>query len=1009
MLVCGIDIGTTNLKVALFDGDGRLVWIRTEPTPRTRDALGPVTDAAALLRLIETMIGQGWTELGRRAPLAAIATAGVGEDGLYVDATLEPLGPVLPWFDLRAQAEAEELAAGAAATLRAGIAMEPTRTAPKWLWTARHQPERVAVAKSWLCLTDYPLARWAGTPFMSDTLASRTGCYDAGTGEWIAPLLRASAAPSLPPVVSAGSVIGTVQSAELRQSGVTDDRTLLVAGGHDHPVAAHAIHRLAPEARVDSMGTANVVYGDAPRFEVTGFDPLISFMASIEGPAKIACLGVFEFTAAVRRFPGGMDAVRKVLALSEMPGAPSVPPAPPFAPPFASERQLLEWATLNARRMLDRLGGFGVAPGPIYATGGWSRSRALLELRASIFGEPVHAPEEKELSVLGAALFALAAAGGRADVETRVTIVEPRKDWQQHYADVHARFEADGASAPGREIHGHSPDAGRREVVSQFINNREDLVTEALDGLVCTSGGRLARLDGYPHSRVALRADWDFSKVALVSGGGSGHEPAHAGFVGRGMLAAAVCGDVFASPSVDAVLAGILAVTGEAGCLLVVKNYTGDRLNFGLAAERARALGRKVSMVIVDDDIALPDLPQARGLAGTLFVHKIAGAAAEAGQDLEAVTAVARRVIAGTRSIGMSLDTVTVPGSPKEARIPEGKAELGLGIHGEPGVEQVDYRGAREAIDRVAGKLRSMLGAGEHVVLLNNLGGTSVLEMGVLAYELTQSALAGQISHIVGPAAMMTSLDMRGFSVSVLSATADDLDGLAAPVDVPAWPGLASVGPLAVLPMPEGIAPGTVPASENAFARQLLTTACTALLDATADLNALDAKSGDGDTGSTLAGAARSLLDGLDALPLDDRPALCRAIGQTLSQSMGGSSGVLLAIFFSAAGEAATAGASVQDSLRAGLARMQEIGGARLGDRTMVDALAPALDALGAGLSAAAAAARAGADLTATIHRARSGRAAYVGAAQLAGHVDPGAEAVARLFEVLDRSGCVPG
>lgn len=150
MLVCGIDIGTTNLKVALFDGDGRLVWIRTEPTPRTRDALGPVTDAAALLRLIETMIGQGWTELGRRAPLAAIATAGVGEDGLYVDATLEPLGPVLPWFDLRAQAEAEELAAGAAATPRAGIAMEPTRTAPKWLWTARHQPERVAVAKSWL-------------------------------------------------------------------------------------------------------------------------------------------------------------------------------------------------------------------------------------------------------------------------------------------------------------------------------------------------------------------------------------------------------------------------------------------------------------------------------------------------------------------------------------------------------------------------------------------------------------------------------------------------------------------------------------------------------------------------------------------------------------------------------------------------------------------------------------------------------------------------------------------
>ena len=125
--------------------------------------------------------------------------------------------------------------------------------------------------------------------------------------------------------------------------------------------------------------------------------------------------------------------------------------------------------------------------------------------------------------------------------------------------------------------------------MTQFMNKKEDIVTEAVDGIVAASGGRLARLDGYPHIRVVIRKDWDKSKVALVSGGGSGHEPAHAGFVGKGMLTAAVCGDVFASPSVDAVLAGILAVTGLAGCLLIVKNYTGDRLNFGLAAERARA------------------------------------------------------------------------------------------------------------------------------------------------------------------------------------------------------------------------------------------------------------------------------------------------------------------------------------------------------------------------------------------------------------------------------------
>ncbi|NEK54986.1 dihydroxyacetone kinase, partial [Rhizobium leguminosarum] len=140
--------------------------------------------------------------------------------------------------------------------------------------------------------------------------------------------------------------------------------------------------------------------------------------------------------------------------------------------------------------------------------------------------------------------------------------------------------------------------------MSQFVNACEVMVTEAIDGLIRSSGGRLSRLDGFPHTKVVLRSDWRGSKVALVSGGGSGHEPSHAGFVGKGMLTAAVCGDVFASPSVDAVLAGILAVTGDSGCLLIVKNYTGDRLNFGLAAERARAHGKKVEMVIVDDDIA---------------------------------------------------------------------------------------------------------------------------------------------------------------------------------------------------------------------------------------------------------------------------------------------------------------------------------------------------------------------------------------------------------------------
>lgn len=539
--------------------------------------------------------------------------------------------------------------------------------------------------------------------------------------------------------------------------------------------------------------------------------------------------------------------------------------------------------------------------------------------------------------------------------------------------------------------------------MSQFLNSRENAVTEAIDGVLMASAGALSRLDGYPHIRVVVRSDWDKSKVAIVSGGGSGHEPAHAGFVGRGMLTAAVCGDVFASPSVDAILAAILAVTGPLGCLLIVKNYTGDRLNFGLAAERARAFGLNVGMVIVDDDIALPDLPQSRGVAGTLFVHKIAGAMAENGASLDTVIDTARRVIAHTRSIGISLDTCTVPGSPKEARIPPGRAELGLGIHGEAGVEQIDYDGVRGAVAAMTAKLAAGMENKPHVVLLNNLGGTSVLEMAVVVNELVQSPIGTRISHIVGPAPMMTSLDMHGFSISVMPAEKADLDLLAKPVGLAAWPGVSAIRPVNIIALPDGLTPIAPLASEHLPTRQFLTECCKLLIEAEKDLNALDAKSGDGDTGSTLSSAARALIDALDRLPLADHTQLLRAMGQELSQTMGGSSGVLLAIFFAAAGDGASSGLSMHEALKAGLARMQEIGGARLGDRTMVDALAPALEAFDKGFAAAASAARAGADLTATYVKARAGRAAYINARQLEGHVDPGAEAVARLFEFLGR------
>jgi ATP-dependent dihydroxyacetone kinase len=538
--------------------------------------------------------------------------------------------------------------------------------------------------------------------------------------------------------------------------------------------------------------------------------------------------------------------------------------------------------------------------------------------------------------------------------------------------------------------------------MTQFLNSKETVVTEAIDGVLRGAGGRLARLDGYPHIKVVVRTDWDRSKVALVSGGGSGHEPAHVGFVGQGMLTAAVCGDVFASPSVDAVLAAILTVTGKAGCLLIVKNYTGDRLNFGLAAERARAFGLNVDMVIVDDDIALPDLPQARGVAGALFVHKVAGALAEAGEDLAAVTAAARRAIDGVVSIGMSLSTCSIPGSPKDDRIKPGHAELGLGIHGEAGVEQIGFKDARQAIESMVGRLAAKMRPGPHVALLNNLGGTTNLEMSVLAEELARSSIADQVKWIVGPATLMTSLDMHGFSLSLMPLTREAENALRVPVSPTAWPGMEPFGRVEIHPLPDGLTPIQPMPSQHPRRRELIRECCAILIAAEADLNALDAKAGDGDTGTTLATAARALDSALDRLPLADLTQLYRAIGTELSQTMGGSSGVLLAIFFTAAGDASASGRDWIESLSAGLQRIRQVGGAEPGDRTMIDALVPALDALPSGLKPAAQAARKGADYTGTIRKAKAGRASYINEERLSGVNDPGAEAVARLFERLE-------
>jgi triose/dihydroxyacetone kinase / FAD-AMP lyase (cyclizing) len=538
--------------------------------------------------------------------------------------------------------------------------------------------------------------------------------------------------------------------------------------------------------------------------------------------------------------------------------------------------------------------------------------------------------------------------------------------------------------------------------MTHFMNERDAIVTDAIDGLLATSPRALARLDGYPNVKVVVRADWDRSKVALVSGGGSGHEPAHAGFVGRGALTAAVCGEIFASPTVDAVYAAILAVTGEKGCLLIVKNYSGDRLNFGLAAERARAVGLKVEMVIVADDIALEDFAQPRGVAGTLFVHKIAGYAAELGANLETVAAIAARVAGATKSLGIATTTCSIPGQKAHARLEAGQAELGLGIHGEPGVETINLPSAKDVAELMANRLgRFIPTSGALALLINNLGGAPDLEMAVFAKAILETPLGGRAQLVVGPARLMTALDMKGVSVSVLPVDGELIEALVSECDAPAWPSVHGARKVEILASVAGARRQEEIATDNPQARQMLRAICRALLERESELNALDARVGDGDTGTTFATAARTLLAEIDALPLNDAAKMCTAIADRLSGSMGGSSGVLLSILAAATGSALATGKPWPSALRAGTERMRFYGGANPGDRTMLDALLPAVEALEAGgdLVAAADAARRGAAATAGMTKARAGRSSYLASRDLSGVADPGAVAVAAAFE----------
>ena len=542
-----------------------------------------------------------------------------------------------------------------------------------------------------------------------------------------------------------------------------------------------------------------------------------------------------------------------------------------------------------------------------------------------------------------------------------------------------------------------------------FFNQRASLVNDVIEGTIIASPwNNLARLESDPAIRVVVRRDLNKNNVAVISGGGSGHEPAHVGFIGKGMLTAAVCGDLFASPSVDAVLTAIQAVTGEAGCLLIVKNYTGDRLNFGLAAEKARRLGYNVEMLIVGDDISLPDNKQPRGIAGTILVHKVAGYFAERGFNLATVLREAQYAANNTFSLGVALSSCHLPQEAESApRHQPGHAELGMGIHGEPGASTIATHNSAEIMQIMVEKLTAALPeTGRLAVMLNNLGGVSVAEMAILTRELANTPLNARVDWLIGPASLVTALDMKGFSLTTIVLEESIEKALLSDVETASWQ--KPVQPRAVNIMPSALASARVAftPSANPPVGDYVAQVTSTLSGLETHLNALDAKVGDGDTGSTFAAGARAIAALLQRqqLPLNDLPTLFALIGERLTVVMGGSSGVLMSIFFTAAGQKLEQGASMAEALNAGLGQMKFYGGADEGDRTMIDALQPALAALLAepdNLQAAFAAAQAGADRTCQSSKAGAGRASYLNSESLLGNMDPGAHAVAMVFKAL--------
>ena len=329
--------------------------------------------------------------------------------------------------------------------------------------------------------------------------------------------------------------------------------------------------------------------------------------------------------------------------------------------------------------------------------------------------------------------------------------------------------------------------------MKKIINKPENVVTEMLDGLVYVHSDLVHRVDGFD---IIARNEQAAGQVGLISGGGSGHEPAHAGFVGDGMLSAAIAGAVFTSPTPDQILEAIKEADQGAGVFMVVKNYSGDIMNFEMAQELAEMEGIEVASVVVDDDIAVENslyTQGRRGVAGTIFVHKILGHAAREGKSLAEIKDLADKIVPNIHTIGLALSGATVPEVGKPGFVlAEDEIEYGIGIHGEPGYRKESMQPSRQLAEELTGKLLEAFEAksGErYALLINGMGATPLME---------QYVFANDVASILGDAGLdvvyrklgnyMTSIDMAGLSLTLMKIEDDAwLEALESPVKTIAW------------------------------------------------------------------------------------------------------------------------------------------------------------------------------------------------------------------------------